>query len=259
MKSYNASVLILSCDKNYDLYKWINRTCDCFLNLGIECVLVTENDIDNFDKRINSFATHNNNFDERFIFGVEQCKNDNIIVLLDDYYIHDVHLDIKLNNWLEVMEKEQLIALRIASIKKMYIKKQKIKKKYYLLSRIQPYEIDFHPTIWNKKELLALIKNRRFSPRSLEPCFALYLEDKKSGITKETIQYDELIIQGAFFKKSYKRYCSREYEGNKRIAKGRKFVARSFKVFIFNISPYWVVHLLRKLFKIKSVSAEAEL
>ena len=163
MSSYNVSVLILSCDKNHDLYKWINRTCDCFLNLGIECVLVTENIIDSFDKRINSYATHNNNFDERFVFGVEQCKNDNVIVFLDDYYVHDEHLDVKLINWLGVMEKEQLAALRIASIKKMYIKKKKIKKGYYSLSRIQPYEIDFHPTIWNKKELLALIKNRRFS------------------------------------------------------------------------------------------------
>jgi len=136
MKSYNASVLILSCDKNYDLYKWINRTCDCFLNLGIECVLVTENDIDNFDKRINSFATHNNNFDERFVFGVEQCKNDNVIVFLDDYYVHDEHLDVKLINWLEVIEKEQLAALRIASIKKMYIKKKKIKKGYCKVKNI---------------------------------------------------------------------------------------------------------------------------
>ena len=259
MKSFNVSVLILSCDKNYDLYKWINRTCDYFLNLGIECVLVTENDVDSFDKRINSFATHNNSFDERFVFGVEQCKNDNIIVLLDDYYIHDEHLDIKLNNWLEIMEKEQLVALRIASIKKMYIKKQKIKKKYYLLSRIQPYEIDFHPTIWRKKELLELIKNRKFSPWSLEPCFALFLKDKRSGITRETIQYDELIIQGAFFKKPYKLYCAGEYEGNKQTTKGKKFLIHNLRVFIFNISPYWFVRFLRKLFKIKSLSVDAEL
>lgn len=257
--NYNLSVLILSCDKNHDLYRWINRTCDCFLNLGIECLLITESNIDNFDKRIKSFPTHNKNFDERFVFGIGQCKNDNVIVLLDDYYIHDEHLDTKINNWLEVIEKEQLTALRIATNKKMYIKKEKIKKKYYLLSNIQPYEIDFHPTIWRKKELQELINNRKFSPWTLEPCFALFLKDKRSGITKETIQYDELIIKGSFFKKAYKLYCAEEYEGNKQIAKRKMLLIHNFKLFVFNISPYWLIRLLRKFFKIKSLSASAEL
>lgn len=259
MKSFNVSVLILSCDKNYDLNKWINETCACFLKLNIECILVTENNVDNFDKRIRSYATHSDEFDKRFVFGVEQCKCDNIIVLLDDYFVHDKYLNIKVTNWLDAMEKEQLTALRIAPIKKMYVKKKRIKKGYYILSRIQPYEIDFHPTIWKKKNLIELIKNRTFSPWSLEPCFALYLKDKKCGITKETVQYDELIIQGAFFKKPYKRYCAREYKGDKKIAGGKSFFARSFKVFVFNVSPYWLIRIIRKIFKIKSISAEAKL
>lgn len=259
MTNYNVSVLILSCDQNSDLCRWINKTCDCFLKVNVECVLVTESIVDVFDKRIRAFATNTVEFDKRFVFGLEQCKNDNVIVLLDDYFVHDEYLNIKMSNWLNFIDAERLTALRISKCKKMYIKKKRIRKRYHLLTQIQPYEIDFHPTIWRKKELLEFIKNRSFSPWSLEPCLALFLRDKKSGITKDVIQYDELIIQGSFFRKPYNMYCKNKYVGNKKIAKGKKFLLRSFRVFVFNVSPYWLIHLLRRMFAIKSISAEAEL
>lgn len=259
MNFYDASVLILSCDKNYDLCRWINMTCDCFLKLGIECIVVTENNKDNFDKRIHSYAIGSSGFDQRFVFGVEQCKNSNIIILLDDYFVHDKQLNTKLINWLDAMQKNQLTALRIASNKKKFIKKKRIKKGYYFLINIQPYEIDFHPTIWKKNELLELIKDRKFSPWSLEPCFALFLKGKRSAMTNETILYDELIIQGDFFKRPYKLYCAKDYTGTKRVAKGKKMFIHFLRTFIFNNSPYWLIRLLRKVFMIKSLSAEAKL
>lgn len=258
MNKYNLSLLVLSCDKNHDLYKWINRTCDQFVELGIESVLVTESNTKDFSKSIQTLPFGNGGFDERFVFGLKKCKSEYVLVLLDDYFVHDDSLETKLDNWLSAIKNENLTALRISKNKKLYVKKEK-RDTYSLLKDIKAYEIDFHPTIWNKNELLNLIEGRSFTPWTLEPLFSLYLKDKKAAITRNPIDYDELIIQGCFFTKPFVKYCKDEYEGNKKVISKKKYLSYLFKTWIFNVSPYWLIKILRKLFKKDSLSGKAKL
>ncbi|MGI6714006.1 MAG: hypothetical protein ACOX3K_03000 [Bacilli bacterium] len=259
MSDKKLSLLILACDKNYDLHPWINQTCEKFLELDIDCVIVTETLDEEFSEKIKVFKCGNKGFDQRFIVGVKTCETPYVLVLLDDYFVYDQDLKVKIDNWLNFMEKYDFHALRISLIKKLFIKKKKIVPKYYCFTAVQPYEIDFHPTIWNRTTLLALIDKRSFTPWTLEPLFALFLRDKKSGYTKKTIDFDELIIQGYFFKKPFEKFCKQEYQGEKKVFPHNKHLIYKIKTTTFNLLPYWMIKLLRKILKIKSISAEAQL
>lgn len=259
MINHDLSVLILSCDKNYDLSPWINKTCEHFLNIGVCCTLVTENLIDKYDRRINAIASKSNCFDERFKNGIKEIKTKYVLILLDDYYVHDELLKDKVRDWISVMKKNSLSALRISKLEKKFVRKKKIDKFYYLLTKIQSYEIDFHPTIWDKNKLNELICDRTFSPWDLEPLFSLFLSDKNACITKNRIEYDELVIKGCFFKKPYNKYCKNEYKGDKKIFGSWQYFKYRFRIYVYIFCPYWLFKLIRKTFRVKSISSEAQI
>lgn len=259
MENNDLSLLILSCDKNNDLSPWINKTCQEFLKNGIECILATEFVKDNYLKGIRVLLCKNDSFDKRFISGLRLCTSKYVLVILDDYYVHDVNIAEKITNWMTFIKKNDIKALRVSSLPKKFVKKKKIEKHYYMLTNPRAYEIDFHPTIWNKESLLELIEKRAFSPWSLEPLFSLYLRNKKCAFTRKTICYDELIIRGMFFPRPFKKYCKQEYIGKKKIIPRVKLLFYKMKILFFNLSPYWLLDFIKWIFKVKSISSEAKL
>lgn len=253
------SVLVLSCDKNIDLAPWVSLTCAPFLNMQIPCYVTNELGSKIFyDERISVVNCGDKGFDERFKTGLSLCNADYVLVLLDDYFVHDSSLERKLDSWLSVLREEGLDALRICSLKKWFVKKR-AHKDYACLRDPQPYEIDFHPTIWKKRSLESLISSRSFSPWSLEPLFSLFLKDKKCGVARQKLVYDELIIQGHFFKKPYKKFCKKVYSGSKKVIPLNKVASYRLQNWALIVSPYWLIKAARKMKGKKSIASKARL
>lgn len=255
----DLSVLVLSCDKNHDLCKWINKTCEDFLTLEIPCVLVTENKVEGFDSRIQAISCGDADFDERFRIGLKAIKSQYVLILLDDHFVHDSALREKIPHWMSFIKGNDFNALRIAKIDMHFLRKEKLASKYYRLLGPQPYEIDFHPCIWEKETLWTLIEKRDFTPWSLEPLFAPFLQDKRCGLTKECIEFDELVIRGHFIRKAYRKYIKGNYYGEKKVFPFKKSIAYSTRIAIFNYLPFRLRKFLSKTFGIKSVSSKTHL
>ena len=254
----DLSAVILSCDKNSDLSPFILQTYKSLCSFCRKALIATENNVSPYQEA-NCVQCGNVSFSERFMAAIEQIESDYCLVLLDDYYLHDENIETKAALWINQCKLHDIDALRIDHLGKRFVSRKTIEKGLCKFTSIQPYEIDFHPTIWKTTVLKTLIKGRKDTPWQLEPLFALFLKDKTACFSKINLEYSELVIQGEFFKKPFVKYCKQSYSGNRKVISANAYRKYRFKTAVRNWLPYPVLYWLRRVLKIDSISEKAKL
>lgn len=250
----NLSVLILSCDKNIDLSPFVLKTIKKFSEISIECFVVTETNHDCY-KNVNSIALNSNFFGERMNYALKQISSEYVLILLDDYFVLDNMLFEKIKIWNNELS-NNLVALRLSKNKYLYKKIRKTKK-LKLYKKMEPYDIDFHPTIWKKSYLLDITnKCLALNAWQIEPRFyeSLQLDSQQCAISRCYLNFVELVVRGFFFRKPYFKYCKKMYHGERKILSIFHQIKFSLKSFCYHLLPKKVVRLFKKVFRLDSFS-----
>jgi hypothetical protein len=162
--SENTAILILSCDKYSDAWNpffllmqkyWPDCKFDVFLGTNEK----------GFDfpgiKVLKSGKARDWSADTSAI--LEQIPHENVIILLEDYFIMKPVDEVWLNKCISFLSEKNASFMRIASFRKdhfpMYAYDPIIENPEFGITRNEaPYKVNLQAGIWNKKDLIDLIK-----------------------------------------------------------------------------------------------------
>lgn len=249
----DIGVLILSCDKNNDLAPFVKKTVDKFIEQKIPTLIVSEFDVSNYSG-YSSIKCKDTVFSNKLKQGLLALKTKYVLILLDDYYVHDDCIADKLKKWDMEINKTSLLALRICKNHHLWKKTKGNTPKVY--KKINPYDVDFHPTVWNSEILLSIIRDKELTAWEIEPLFSDFFKDNpnKSGISSVLLVFDELIVQGKFFRKQFKKFCELTYVGKKKKLTRTQELLFKLKRFLYHITPRVFIRTAKKLIKKKTYS-----
>ena len=114
------SAVILSCDNNYDISPQISDIYDACFNAGIKTVLVTENLKEHYSDR-EVVLSKDKSFAHKIRLAISSIDSEYVLILLDDYFIDDDLLHIKIHEWCNFLKKYAPDTLRVSQITKKYI------------------------------------------------------------------------------------------------------------------------------------------
>lgn len=257
----DLSVIILTCDNNIDLAPFVKKTCDNFEKEGVGTLIVTETKNPIYSG-YQLFSIPSESFSTRFRSAVSNVNTSHVLVLLDDYFVYDNHLARKIAVWKKEIADSNFVALRVCKNKHLFksIRIDQNQTKHY--KTLNFYDIDFHPTIWNRQQLSNMLDLRNdLSPWQIEPLFKLYIQkwNLNSGISSQYIKYDELVIQGKFFRRAYIKHVKKIYDGNRRQMTISFSIKRYVKNTIYNLLPRKFITFLKKFTHKKYFSDDASL
>lgn len=248
------SVLVLTCDNNIDLAPLIKQSLEAFIHSNIKCYISIEKNIEPY--KLYNYVSTDGSFAKRMIEGLKRIEDEYVLILLDDFLIHDNQIDIKKEIWMKEIINNDFVALKIFSDGKIYKSLTKGVDGAKVYKKLNVYDIDFHPTIWKKDALEKILSNDNLSPWEIEPLFVKYLVDNKlkCGISSSKISYNELIVGGKFFRKPYFKYCKGIYKGNRKILTRRKNLFTRTKIALYHLVPRPILKIINKTFKKKTFS-----
>ena len=243
----NLSILIMTCDKNSDISNFVIETLLKFKECSVNGYISTERNALPYNG-LNCMCSLNS-FSKRMVECIENIEEDYVLILLDDYYVYDDNLPIKIDEWMKEICENNLSALKICYDGKIYKKTKKGLSGTKIYKKINVYDIDFHPTIWKKDILLDILRERDLSPWQIEPLFSKHLSAGNyiCGISKEKIKYEELIVGGMFFRKAFNKYCRSKYNGDRKILKLSQDLFFRIRRFVRHITPRFVIKIIKKI------------
>lgn len=244
------SVLILTCDKYLDLAPWIKQTCERFFAAGLDCLIAGECQQFSCGPAACFLCTQETCFSLRMARALEQVKSKYVLVLLDDYFVHDECLLQKADIWLQTMKRYDLDALKVSKQLNLYAKLRKVDLQTKKIKKIEPYTIDFHPTVWKTGALKTIVNGQPLTAWELEPKLSRYFKTKLSKAMQSDalIEYDELIVGGKFFRKPFRKYCRQLYRGDRRVLGRISSLKYALKSKLLHLCPPWVKKWIKKTF-----------
>ena len=252
----DLSFIVITCDKNQDLKNAIARSSDYLIREGVPGFLVSETEPFMIPGMVD-VCPGKTSFVERMQTALKDyCQTKCVLVLLDDYHIHDEGLSAKLKTWLLQMEQNDYSALRVSKQTRHYQKSKKQEDGSRLLVKPQVYSIDFHPTIWKRDVLISLLEGPAKTPWELEPFFAKRMtkENRNVGYAKPLLNYDELVVRGRFFRKPFAKYVSADYTGTREVMGRWNSFTYHLKTGIYHWTPRWAINFIGKILHKKSYS-----
>lgn len=246
------SVVIITCDKYSDLLPLILRTQKNFDDIGVKCVIFGEyNTYEN--KNLNYYATGENVFSTKLFCAVEKINTKYVLILLDDYFVFDRHLEYKIQKWINSLEFNYAEALKISKKTNPYVKLASIDKFTKRFKNMAPYYIDFHPTIWKSDTIKNILSaNKNLSAWELEPRLSSYFKKNPSVALHSTllIKYNELVVGGVFFRRPFNKHCKDIYIGNRKKMSLLQTFNYHVNHFFLVMTPKFIKNKLKKfLFK----------
>ena len=207
---------ILSYDNNSDLAPFINDSYDKVSKV-LPTKIISES-IDVFENRCVDLI-NSPSFKNRLVESLKKDNNEYILLLLDDYYVTD-DLEKSLGEYSSYLRETKCDYLRVF---KEHLKTRKLKRAHdslYLIEKPEGYNINFHPSFWRRDTLLTLLQSiESDNIRDIEAHFCTYfLENNKKAyaIKKNYFPYVELVVNGLFFRKPFKKYCLSKYSGSRK-------------------------------------------
>ncbi len=252
----DLSFIVITCDKNQDLKNAIAKSSDYLTREGVPGFLVSETEPFVIPGMVD-VCLGKTSFVERMRIALkDHCKTEFVLVLLDDYHIHDEGLSEKLRTWLLQIEHNDYSALRVSKQTRHYQRSKKQADGSRLLINPQVYSVDFHPTIWKRDVLLSLLEGPAKTPWELEPFFALQMakENRNVGYAKPLLEYDELVVRGQFFRKPFAKYVHGDYEGTREVMGRWNSFVYHLKTGIYHWTPRWAINLIGRILHKKSYS-----
>ena len=256
----NLSFLVMTCDKNIDLKGAISESSSLLVRAGMPGCIVSETKPFEI-LGVSDVCPGALSFVERLEKALlDYCQTKYVLILLDDYYIHDPVLEDKKGQWLKELEGNSYSALRISKPSRPYQKAKRQSDRSRLLIRPQVYAIDFHPTIWSRDDLLSILKNGPKTPWELEPLFSKCMIQNgwNCAYSSALVQYDELVVRGKFFRKPFKKYLAKTYQGERKPLSRWQNFKYSLKAGIYRYTPRWALNCLGKVFAPNSYSQKAK-
>jgi hypothetical protein len=163
MKNENYKLIVLSCDKNEDLwplfFKFFKKNWESFSG---SILLNTESKSYNHEglniERIDQSFNSNHNWSYRFIQNLSSVEEEFVLLLMDDYFLNDKVDTKKVNEALEFMERDSNIAcINFLPTNKEY-KSDTYLGDYVLVPKNHKFRMNLQAAVWRKTTLLKYIR-----------------------------------------------------------------------------------------------------
>ena len=151
----DLSVIIGTCDSYSELWETFQICFNKYWKHDTENIFITEEKVvKNYtETNFKTFKAGKNQWGKRIIEGVNSCKNEYILFLLEDYFLNYHYSSEDINNWIFDCKKHKINRLQI-SPSGHQIYKNVENMKYHQISEKSDYLISLQPSIWSKEFLL---------------------------------------------------------------------------------------------------------
>ena len=144
------SVLIFSCENYSNLWETNLLLLKRNFNKRFiyEVLIITDKEHpEKIDGAKIIVANDDNNFIKRFKTGIDSCKTDSFLFMLDDYFVTNIN-EPKLESLLNYFESNQIDYCKLYCRNKKSLFKCK---PYFTINQTIKYSVDLYPGIWSKK------------------------------------------------------------------------------------------------------------
>lgn len=165
-KTMNVALLIIGFDGYKDVWDsyfyLLNKYWD--KNERPKTYLLTSELTPHYDGVITIAAGKGAEWSTKTRVGVENIKEDYVVLLLEDFFTTRKVDTKKLQHVVEIMQRDNLKYCRILDQKRMYGPKYKGEKHILIIPRKDKYGICLEPGIWNKEFLREMVGTENYNP-----------------------------------------------------------------------------------------------
>jgi hypothetical protein len=226
MKSTNCAVLVLSCDKYSDVWQ---PFFSLFFKYWSDCpypVYLGTNKKIFPDKRvIQVFSNRNTTWSEELEIILKQIPCENILIILEDYFIYQKINSEKVDFFLKVMQEKDAAFIRLGAFPKKYNSLYPYTKlpdypEVGVVEKGSMYRISLQTGIWNKNVLLQFLGHdetpwqfeTEASKRSnsvSKPFLCVVEDEKKNYVHGPIIYFCSALKRGRWIREALK-LCEKE-------------------------------------------------
>lgn len=239
MKNEKCSILVVGCDEYVDVailnayYK--NMYCS---NCAFKYYLVTQQKCKELDKTYDEiiYAGKNAAWTDRVLLALKQIDTDYIILLCDDFFVHQEISSEWISEQIEFMEKEN-----VGFIKLMYSgapkKENKFENGYWNLVEEEVFRVSFTAGLWGKKYLEKLLNKGESAWEAERTCClnSRNYQEQIAVVDKQYIDIFHTVMSGGWIRKAYRRFVKDEIPSELYEHRKKKSIYIYIKDLIYNI------------------------
>lgn len=243
--------MIFSCDKYQDLWDPHFFLLNKYWNKkNIKTILVTDC---NTSRKIDNVeivsAGEDSQFSERVPAAVKCVNSKYVMITLDDYMLTEKVDERKIENILDIMDKENLDYVRLYRYpRKKLGSKLKGYKGIYHIDATKTYQVNLFVGIWRKEFLKkTFVEEKNAWQYEVSLASAAKKENAKCAMTNgDEFKIIDVVCKGKFFHKGYKFLKKNDlYKGNRKVLSRWYEIKLETKRFGIRIMPTFVTNIAR--------------
>lgn len=240
----NLSIIITSCEAYSDM--WINNISSFKKHwLDDSKIVLTTDSSGDFDtSKVPELKVYKGEMSKRIIDALKDIDTKYVFITFDDYYlIKDANLEI-IKETIDYMDKHNVSYCGSA----FNIKKGKKFKagnlKLFKFDLNEPYEINFYPSIWNREDLIASLKEEEniwISEAMLTKRLKMHNQTALMLLNKDVFTFLDVCRKGKYLRKAYK-YLKKHnlYISDRGVRTIREEVSLAIRLFTSIHAPKWI-------------------
>lgn len=249
----DLTILITSCTAFSDM--WSN-TLSCFKkNWDDDSGIVLSSDGEGiFDvKRVPELALYNGEMSKRIIDALKDIKTKYVFITFDDYYLIEKADVCTFKELISYMDKNNVSYCGTAFNIKSGVKTHSGNLKLMELDLNKPYEVNFYPSIWNRNDLIDVLKyDENIWVSEVRLTKRLKNNGKKAILilNKNVFPFLDVVRKGKYLRKAYKYLNKNDFYISKRdVRTRREELYLSIRSFISFHSPKFLKKFLQNKYR----------
>jgi hypothetical protein len=244
------AAVVLTCDKYRDLSPLFEKSCSFLREAGIQCYLAEETIANPSPSgSYKDVVTGENDYSSRLMKVLSKITTPYCLVLLDDYFVDDEKLKTKIEEYLAIIEKDNLDYLKLHRDSIVTHKDRRIRSKQSIMfgKPYRAYDLSFHPSLWKTSSLKAsLVKG--MNAWQCEPYFAKAANEKGfiCALAKNQLSYKEFVFKGRFFRHLKKIAVRNGYKGDRSKASWLFEAKFKIRVALSDLIPFKIKQAMKR-------------